>query len=167
MLVRWMVLGYQPLRVTEIESFRDMIHSINRQVRIPSRRDLVLKLESLEVTARAGVLKLLKGEMLALPEDAWTSAATQAYLSLTAHYLSKSFESISLPLECSPFGGSHTAEAIAEKTVAMLTRSGIPLDFVSAMVADNAANQVMLVTFASVQCCVPVRAKCLNFRASI
>lgn len=155
LLVRWLVLTYQPISVVEHEAFKTMIHGISTHLHVPSRREVVAELTSLEATARAGVLNALEGQMVALTEDAWTSAAVQAFLSLTVHYLDENFTPVSLPVECSPFPGSHTAEAIAAKTEAMLERNGIPLDYVSAIVADNAANQVAagrLAPFDSVAC---------------
>lgn len=155
LLVRWLILTYQPLSVVEHEAFKTMLRSISAHLHVPTRREVVDELAVLEHTARQGILESLKGQMVALTEDAWTSAATQAFLSLTVHYLDEDFSPVSLPLECTPFPGSHTADAIAAKTVEMLERNGIPMGNVSAMVADNAANQVAagrLAPFDSIAC---------------
>lgn len=154
-VVKWMVDTYQPLSVTEAASFKELVASINSAVNIPSRRDICLMLDELELTARSGIRKAIDGQFIAITTDAWTSAATESYLSLTAHYLDGNFNMHSVPLECAPFPGSHTAERIKEKLEQLLERNGIPLDFVSAVVADNAANQSKagdLCAFDSVPC---------------
>ena len=155
MCVRWLVMTFQPISVVEHEAFVSMIHSINPRIRVPSRRDVVADLASLEATARAGILTELEGQFAALTQDAWTSAGMDAFLSLTTHFLDENFTSHSLTVECSPFPGSHTAVAIAAKTEQILERAGVPLDHVSAVVADNAAKQAlagMLSVFDSVAC---------------
>ena len=154
-LVKWLVLTYQPLSVTEHESFKEMIASISPSLKIPSRRELCDALDGLEEQARAAILKALQGQMLAITTDAWTSAAIEAYLSLTVHYLDEAFNMQTLPIECAAFPGSHTGERIKEKIYQMLERSGVSADDISAMVADNAANQALagkLCSFDSVPC---------------
>ena len=154
-LVKWLVLTYQPLSVTEHKSFKEMIASISPSLKIPSRRELCDALDGLEEQARAAILEALQGQMLAITTDAWTSAATEAYLSLTVHYLDQAFNMQTLPLECTSFPGSHTGERIKQKICHMLERSGVSADDISAMVADNAANQVLageLCSFDSVPC---------------
>ena len=155
MCVRWMVLTFQAISVVEHEAFSSMIHSLSPRIRVPTRRDVVADLASLETTAREGILQELEGQFAALTQDAWTSGAMDAFLSLTTHYLDENFAAHSLTVECSPFPGSHTAEAIAAKTEQMLQRAGVPLSHVSAIVADNAANQALagrLSDFDSVAC---------------
>lgn len=155
MLVRWMVLTFQPTSTVEHATFKDLLHCINSKIRVPSRRDIVADLLATEATAREGILRELEGQFVALTQDAWTSSAVQAFLSLTVHYMDAQFKLHSLPLECSPFPGSHTALAIAAKTEEMLSRAGISPAYVSAVVADNAANQVAagaLADFDSVAC---------------
>ena len=138
---RWLVLSYQPLSALEHEAFHGMIASINPRFRIPSRRDITANLDHLEALARREIRKAITKQFCAITTDAWTSAAVSAFMSLTAHYINESFESISLPLECSPFAGSHTAERILEKTSELLQKNAIDEKYVSAVVADNAANQ--------------------------
>lgn len=155
MLVRWMVLTFQPTSTVEHATFKDLLHCINPKIRVPSRRDIVADLLATEATAREGILRELEGQFVALTQDAWTSSAVLAFLSLTVHYMDAQFKLHSLPLECSPFPGSHTAVAIAAKTEEMLSRAGISPAYVSAVVADNAANQVAagaLADFDSVAC---------------
>jgi hypothetical protein len=77
---------------------------------------------------------------VAFTSDIWTSAAVEAFISLTAHYINEKWELVDLPLECAKFGGSHTGVRIAEKTESMLKRNGVAMEHVSAIVIDNGAN---------------------------
>lgn len=140
-VVKWIVLTYQPLSCTEHPAFQDMIATISRTAKVPTRREICSLLDDLEVAARAGLRKELKGQFIAITSDAWTSAATEAFLSLTAHYIDEGFQMHTIPLECAAFPGSHTAENIKRKLEQLLGRNDIPMEYVSALVADNAANQ--------------------------
>ena len=153
MIVRWLILTFQPVSVVEHQAFKDMLHSINPRIRVPSRRDVTRDILALEGIAREGVIAELEGQMVALTSDAWTSAAVEAFLSLTVHYLTSDFVPVSLPVECSPFPGSHTAERIFEKTEQLLQHNGIKIEFVSAMVADNAASQAKAGSMAAFDSC--------------
>jgi hypothetical protein len=139
--VRWMVHTYQPISAVEQTTYKDMIAAANPSVRVPSGRNVAARLADLEEKARDSIKGSLKQLFLAITADAWSSPVMDSYLSVTATGLDESFKLISLPLECSPFPGSHTAERIYEKLQQLLARNGIDEDYVSAIVADNAANQ--------------------------
>jgi hypothetical protein len=140
-LIRWMVHDYQALSVVERPAFKDMIASISPNLKVPPRKKIVARLDELEARARDSIVEALLGQFIAITADAWSSPALDAFLSLTAHYIDKNFNPATLPLECSPFSGSHTAERIYEKLQQLCNRNGISEDYVSAIVADNAANQ--------------------------
>jgi uncharacterized membrane protein YgcG len=136
-----MVHTYQPISAVEQTTYKDMIAAANPSVRVPSGRNVAARLVDLEETARDGIKGSLKQLFLAITADVWSSPVMNSYLSVTATGLDESFKLISLPLECSPFPGSHTAERIYEKLHQLLARNGFDEDYVSAIVADNAANQ--------------------------
>ena len=80
------------------------------------------------------------------PTDAWCSNSNQAFLSLTAHYIDEEYALWMLPLECSPFDGSHTGQRTLEKTNAMLSSNSISEEYTSSLVADNAGIKHGLAT---------------------
>lgn len=154
-LIRWVVLSLQSLSEVEQNSFGGMVRSLFPGVKIPSRRVLCEDIDMLAESARLRIAELVKHRFCAITTDAWTSLATESYMSLTVHFITDDFRSVNLPVECSPFRGSHTAERIKEKTDDMLAAYGIETTFVSAVVADNAANQVAagrLADFESLGC---------------
>jgi hypothetical protein len=109
-LIRWMLHDYQALSVVERPAFKDMIASVSPNLKVPPRKKIVARLDELEARARDSIVEALLGQFIAITADAWSTPALDALLSLTAHYLDKNFNPVTLPLECSPFSGSHTAE---------------------------------------------------------
>ena len=89
--------------------------SANKNIKVPSRQDVVDGLDQLENLARAGILDLVKGNNPAITTDGWSSATGEAYISITLDTIDKKWNKIHLPLECSPMKGSHTAERLLEK----------------------------------------------------
>ena len=74
------------------------------------------------VTEKYEAAKIKLTEMLkdpthiALSTDIWTSIATQAYITVTAHFISPSWELNTFLLQTASFPENHTAEIIAEKS---------------------------------------------------
>lgn len=139
-IAKWVALTFQPLSVTTPQSFRDIFLNISSNLRVPDRAALTERIGELSQHARGEVLTMLRDEFVAFTSDIWTSAAVEAFISLTAHFINDKWELVDLPLECAEFGGSHTGPRIAEKTKAMIERNGILLENVSAIVIDNGAN---------------------------
>ena len=73
------------------------------------------------VTEKYKAAKIKLTEMLtepmhiALSTDIWTSIATQAYITVTAHFISPNWELNTFLLQTASFPENHTAENIAEK----------------------------------------------------
>ncbi len=57
--------------------------------------------------------------------DDWTSRAGDRYFSVTAHFISKSWELVLVPLACAHFPNEHTAPRIREMVKAALERFGV------------------------------------------
>jgi hAT family C-terminal dimerisation region len=154
-LVRWMVLTYQPLSTPDHEAFKGLIASLSPRTTVPTARDVVADLTTLEQLARKHICKVIDSQFCAFTTDAWTSSAVDAYMSIVASFIDESFKLVVLPLECAPFSGSHTAENILSTIQQLAERNGMSEDFISAMVADNAANQKKageLASFESLPC---------------
>ena len=62
---------------------------------------------------------------MALTTDIWTSMATQAYMTVTAHYIDPNFKLQNFVLETLPFPERHTGVNIAEKLKGVGERWGI------------------------------------------
>ena len=77
---------------------------------------------------------------VALTTDIWTSKATQAFATTTAHFIDDGWELQSLCLEFNHFPGSHTGVRIAEKLEECTSRFSLPDDKVVGVVHGQAAN---------------------------
>lgn len=87
--------------------------------------------EKIQAEANAG---------LALTTDIWSNWANDAYLSLTAHFITKCWDNVSCLLATSPFPGQHTAVNIVEKIKEILADYGIEINEVVGIVHDQASN---------------------------
>ena len=76
-----------------------------------------------------------------LTTDIWSSCATEAYVTLTIHYLDDDWEMKAFVLETSGFPECHTSINIAEKLESIAEKYSIT-NKVTAVVHDNAANMV-------------------------
>ena len=74
---------------------------------------------------------------LALTTDTWTS---DVYLGLNCHYLTVTFEMVSLCLTVEHFSGRHTGANIAACLKQILSNYSINQAFVSVVVTNNASN---------------------------
>jgi zinc finger BED domain-containing protein 1 (E3 SUMO-protein ligase ZBED1) len=141
-LLKWMVHTQQALRTASEPHFKNLVYSLNKKTKVPGRAAMTKRLKEVDLQVRQSICKLVVGMFVACTTDAWTSAANEAFCSLTLHWLTEAFELVSIALDCSTFPGSHTGEAVAAKLNELLQSYGIPLDHVVAAVTDTAPNMV-------------------------
>lgn len=83
--------------------------------------------------------KLKAASSVALTTDIWTSRATQAYITVTAHYISIDWKLFACVLETKGFPERHTGQAISEKLTEIAQDFALT-EKVTAVVHDQAAN---------------------------
>jgi len=83
--------------------------------------------------------KLKAASSVALTTDIWTSRATQAYITVTAHYISIDWKLFACVLETKGFPERHTGQAISEKLTEIAQHFALT-EKVTAVVHDQAAN---------------------------
>ncbi|XP_028414611.1 zinc finger BED domain-containing protein 4-like [Dendronephthya gigantea] len=81
---------------------------------------------------------------VALTSDLWTSRTTESYITITCHFLTATWELMSLVLETLKFDLSHTAQHIADALLQVADNWNISTKVV-AIVTDNASNIVAAV----------------------
>lgn len=86
--------------------------------------------------------QILSGKNVALSTDGWSSLATEAYITVTAHVISETWELHDFVLQTKQLRGSHTAENVAECIAGILRDFAIQPDSVVAVTTDNALNYV-------------------------
>ena len=89
--------------------------------------------------------KELESQYLALTTDLWTSNATEAYLTVTAHYIDDNWRMVSRVLQTHEMPERHTGINIASRLQTVAKEWNIPDDHIVAIVHDNAANMTVAV----------------------
>lgn len=83
--------------------------------------------------------KLKAASSVALTTDIWTSRATQAYITVTAYYISIDWKLLACVLETKGFPERHTGQAISEKLTKIAQHLALT-EKVTVVVHDQAAN---------------------------
>ena len=78
-----------------------------------------------------------------LTSDIWTSAATQGYITVTAHFIFDGWELCSKVLLTREMGERHTSVNILERLLEAAKEWGITDERVSGLVRDNAVNAIL------------------------
>ena len=121
------VQDLQPIRLVECEGFRNLLSYLEPGYTLPSQKqfssDIIHKFE----TCKDKLKKRLEAEALsiALTTDIWTSMATEAYMTVTGHYIDPNLKLQNFVLETLPFPERHTGVNIAEKLKGVGERWGI------------------------------------------
>ena len=145
-------LDYQPFSVVEDVGFCRLLHAIEPKYNIPSRKYFT---ETVVPEIHDRIKKAVAKEIAAVRNmsfttDIWSTAVNMhSLLSLTAHWVTESFERKSAVLHAKPFDGSHTGESIAETFDDMFRSWDInKQDQVHLVVRDNASNMVKAMSVA-------------------
>ncbi|XP_065096779.1 E3 SUMO-protein ligase ZBED1-like [Paramisgurnus dabryanus] len=109
---------------------------------IPCRTTMSARIVKLYDTTRENIKIVLQDKKLALTTDGWTSVATHAYVTITAHFISDTWELENFVLCTKKLRGSHTAAHVAESISNTLEEWNISREAVIAVATDNAQNYV-------------------------
>ena len=140
-IAHMLALDLRPLRTVECDGFRELMAYLEPGYKVPSRPHVTSVLRHKHDLGKEQLRKKLQDEAtsIALTTDIWTSAATEAYITVSAHYIPSTWKCCSCVLETKPFPERHTGQAIADKLVEIATAFAID-EKVSAIVHDQAAN---------------------------
>jgi len=92
-LATWIVDTYQPLSITERESFRDMVRSLNPKAMIVSRTKVVDIIRKRATQIKACLMTIISKQAVhgfCITTDGWTSVANQSFTALTVHWIDTS-----------------------------------------------------------------------------
>nr|XP_054594153.1 E3 SUMO-protein ligase ZBED1-like [Nothobranchius furzeri] len=146
----------RPLSVVENKGFRDMIKTLEPRYAVPSRRHITdISLPNVYNEAKATVLDSLgSAETVALTCDAWTSRATESYVTVTAHHINDEWILQSHVLQTRAMHETHTGEHIAALLKETVTEWRLNTKKVI-IVTDNAPNMAVAARLAGmthIQC---------------
>lgn len=142
-VVHFIASGSLPLSIVSLDSFRDLVQTLNPSYTPPGRKKLLSMMRS-EVNDYDDSLKdiLSRSEIsIAITCDAWSSYnANCSLLAITAHVSGRTLqERTNLILDCVPLNESHTAAYVEEKIRGSFDRLGIDMSTVTYFVADGAS----------------------------
>ncbi|XP_065096446.2 E3 SUMO-protein ligase ZBED1-like [Paramisgurnus dabryanus] len=146
----------RPYSVVENQGFCAMLHTLEPRYNVPSRRYFTdTAIPKLYNETKNEVMESLKkAGRIAVTCDAWTSIATESYVTVTAHFITDEWQLASHVLQTREVNESHTGANIAEllKNVTeewQITKKDLVL------VTDNASNMAVaaeLCKFLHVKC---------------
>ncbi len=160
-IVRFICKDMRPIRVVSGEGFQELMAELEPRYNIPSRATISAHIVQLYDTTRENLKTIFKNEALALTTDGWTSLATHAYVTVTAHCISDLWELDSYVLCTKELRGSHTAAHVAESSSSTLDELDISREVVVAVTTDNALIYVNAIRNLGI-CNVPCWAHTLN-----
>ena len=132
----------RPIAIVEGNGFRRMMAILEPQYRVPSRKHVTKILHDIYAEVKSVVeSELSMVADVALTCDFWTSRASDAYLGVTAHYITPTWELKSRSLQTREVKECHTVENVAAELTHMVEEWGLQ-EKVVAISRDNAANMV-------------------------
>jgi len=139
-LANFVVQAYVPMKIVEHESFRHLMQLLNPQYEVPSRTTVRARIDQQYDDAKKSLLSSLQGSTsVALTTDSWTSNATEAYLTVTVHYIKDDWSMESRILMIRAMPERHTGENLAIRLKDCVDEFGLK-GRVEACVHDNARN---------------------------
>ncbi|KAM8701382.1 hypothetical protein ACLKA7_005487 [Drosophila subpalustris] len=135
----------QAFRVVENEKFVKLINVLDPRFKIPCRKTLQKVMCDTSFTnLKVKLMEILEGvEYCAIITDIWTACASQGYLTVTCHFLTKDFKLRSAVLSTNTLQDetNHKAANIGATLKSILEHWKI-WKKVSAIVTDNEAQNV-------------------------
>lgn len=144
-LARMICLDLQPISIVEDQGFRDFVSCLQPGYNMPDRRVLRYNIIPDLYRSQKEVLqqKLQECTTIGITLDHWTSVAQDAYMAVTAHFLSHDFTINDYCLNVKHMPQSHDAKNICDELCSCL-KDWIPNYEESLLkiytVTDNAAN---------------------------
>ena len=145
-LAKMMVKDLQPISIVEDEGFRYFTKVMDPRYKIPSRKSMMTgEIPKLYEQAQKTVQDSIQSaSSLVLTTDMWTARTTEAYLTLSGHFIDQDWQMQSCNLATVHVAVQHTADNISELLTKITDEWGITSK-VYAVVTDNGANMVAAV----------------------
>ena len=159
-IASYLVTDMRPFVTVQNKAFREMIKTCEPKYTFPSRdtfsETIVPKLY--DTTVERLKTELRGSKSVAWTTDAWTSRATESYVTITAHYI-KNFQLCSSVLQTRKMDEAHTGSNIAlHLTQAAMEWGHFPIS----LTTDNAANMTVAAREAHISIHVGCIAHTLN-----
>ncbi|MGH0146677.1 UNVERIFIED_CONTAM: hypothetical protein FKN15_039620 [Acipenser sinensis] len=142
-IVNMILKDLRPISIVEGEGFRKFLELLEPGYQLPSRTFFTQMIEKKYIGTMENIkAKLKTAEKIALTSDIWTSLAIEAYMSVTAHFITKDWQFKTINLATNPLAERHTGENIVTWIEEVLNKFELEASCISALVYDNGANMV-------------------------
>ncbi len=140
------VKDLQPISMVEDQGFRHVMKVVDPRYQIPSRKSMMTgEIPKLYEQAQKTVKDSIQSaSSLVLTSDMWTARTTEAYLTLSGHFIDKDWQMQSCNLATIHVAVQHTADNISEILTKITDEWGIT-NKVHAVITDSGANMVSAV----------------------
>lgn len=141
LIAKMIVANALPISLVDNEEFVQLIDYLEPNYKVPCRQTMTTRLDCMKATLEKEMKDDLKeaAAAVAITTDIWTSLANDAYISMTASYITPQWIMKTPTLADSQLTERHTKEVIIEKLDTLTTEWGIK-DKVVACVHDAASN---------------------------
>ena len=141
-LSRMIAVGAYPFSIVEEEGFVDFLNYTEPRYKPPHRTTFSnTHIPTLYNETFVSIKDAIyESEHISVTSDIWTANKDANFISLTAHWISKSFVHQVAVLSVNPFPGHHTAVNIAHQIEYGIQEFDIPKEKVVACVTDGCAN---------------------------
>lgn len=138
-VARFLIAEMRPYTTTESPEFRDLIKECEARYSFPSRATFGERVVPMmyDVVAERLKMELKESGAVAITCDAWTSRATESYITVTCHYIDGDFKLQSNVLQTRAMNDSHTGVNTAAVLAEVEAEWGCQ---VRSLTTDNARN---------------------------
>lgn len=133
----------RPISIVNVQGFKNFVNYIEPGYSVPSHTHIATVCHRLYESEKENLATMIsKSEHFGLTTDIWTSSATQAYMTVTVHFIDESWKLCSKVLVTEEMPERHTGQHISDRLIKVASAWKIPPDKITACVRDNAANAV-------------------------
>ncbi|KAI4808180.1 hypothetical protein KUCAC02_000246 [Chaenocephalus aceratus] len=115
LLINFVVKDVRPLSALSEEGFRDIMTFFEPGYKIPSHATLWSNIMLQYNTVKARIANEMKDKSVSLTTDLWTSCTMDPYITITAHYITDTWELKSRVLRTTIMPERHTAVNIVQR----------------------------------------------------
>ena len=143
-LMEWLIDGMLPYSTVENECFKKFVHTLCPRYKLSSEKYLrTCLMPNMYSKVKKEVIRIIHEHVdyCSVTTDMWSSAAMDAYMSVTVDFILEAWNKKSMVLECLPFKENHTSQNLIKALQSAFLEYGIE-NSIHAIVPDNAANIV-------------------------
>uniref|UniRef100_H2ZXV7 HAT C-terminal dimerisation domain-containing protein n=1 Tax=Latimeria chalumnae TaxID=7897 RepID=H2ZXV7_LATCH len=141
-IVNIILKDLRPISIVEGKGFREFVELVEPGNQLPSRTFFTQMVEKKYLVTMQHIKAELKTpEKIALASDIWTSLATDAHMSVTAHFITD-WQLKNINLATKPLSERHTGENIVTFIEQVLEKYELEPSCICALVCDNGANMI-------------------------